>query len=62
MRSNNMFNMQTAISRRGLMRAGLAGLGLAGAAARVARVATPVHRRARRVPRVLAKPKAASPR
>ena len=33
MRSNNMFNMQTAISRRGLMRAGLAGLGLAGAAA-----------------------------
>ena len=32
MRSNNMFNMQTAISRRGLMRAGLAGLGLAGAA------------------------------
>lgn len=33
MRSDNMFNMQTAISRRGLMRAGLAGLGLAGAAA-----------------------------
>ena len=28
MRSNNMFNMQTAISRRGLMRAGLAPLGL----------------------------------
>ena len=33
MHSNNMFNMQTTISRRGLMRTGLAGLGLAGAAA-----------------------------
>lgn len=33
MRSNNMFNMQTAISRRGIYARGPGGLGLAGAAA-----------------------------